>query len=169
MKFPSAIIFVNSNMNNQLQTTLEKQLYIHVTLTGEEFDTLISNDPSYIEQVNLNDLRILVIRSDLFNTTNRNLADVVIHVSKGMANVEKNKFGPPISQLTIQNLNIYELLRAGSSDKVATITNYYNNCSSCSCCCSTPAYKGNEVYDPSGVHCPNFDNKYNNEDWLNRN
>ncbi len=163
MKFPSAIIFVNSDLNTQMQSTIEKQLYVHYTMTGTEFDTLISNDPSYVEQVNLNDLRILIIQDSFMNTTNRNLADVVIFVSHGLANVEKNKFGPPIPQLKINDLNIYALLRAAGSDKVVTLPNFSNNTVQCSC-----GYIYNGIYDRSGAHCPNSDNHYNNEDWLNR-
>lgn len=172
MKFPAAIIFVNSDMNEQLQSTLERQLYIHNTMSFDDFNSLISNDPSYVDQVNLNDLRILVILDDFSDYTNRDLADVVIFVAHGIANVERNKFGPPIPQITIENMNIYALLRAAGSDKVVTIPNYCNDCNSrsCSCCdcCHRFGYIYNGIYDRSGVHAPNCDNHYNNQAWLNR-
>src|SRR5690606_36654996 len=170
MQLPSAIIFVNTDINDTLQSKLEVQLDIHNTMSGDDFDSIITNDPSYVEQSNLNGLRILVIRDYYNDTTNRDLADVVMFVSHGIIDVEYNKYGPPAKGLRVYDINIFSLLRAAESNKVTTLPNLCSNCntrscnSNCSCNCGAPFY---HPYDPSGVLCSD-ESHYTNADWLNR-
>lgn len=169
MKLPSALIFVNSDLNDISRSKIETQLLIHQTMTKAEFDYLVSNDPSYIDQVNVNDLRILVIGDFYQDFINRTLFDLIIFYSHGLVNIEYNKFGPPIPALTLENLDIFALLRAGKSNKVITLPDLCNHCNTrkCDCqpCnCGAPFY---HPYDPSGVYCSS-ESHYTNEAWLNR-
>lgn len=107
---PPGIIFINEDLNDTLKTKIKVQLSIHESMTGAEFDTRVANDPNYPTIVKLQNLRILVIR-DLHDTTNRDLADVVIFVKGGLAAIEKNNFGPPGLTLPVETFYIYQLLR----------------------------------------------------------
>lgn len=107
---PSGIIFVNEDLNDILQQKIMSQLLIHEAMTGAEFDARLVVDPNYATVVKLQKIRILVIRS-FRDTTNRNLADVVIFVKAGLASIEKNNFGPPGLTFPVETFNIYQLLR----------------------------------------------------------
>ena len=108
--FP-AIIFVNHDLSPNVEAVLQRQLMITDTMDGYEFDDRVALDPNYPTEIHLNNLRILVIRS-FYETTNRNLADVVIFVKAGLAYVEHCKFGPPGQTYQIDKLQLEELLTA---------------------------------------------------------
>lgn len=118
MDMPSAIIFVNADMNNVVRTTLMTQLEINELMTFTEFNARVSIDPNYPFNVHANKLRILVVVPDFHDTTNRTLADIALFVSHGLASVEKNNFGPPGLTLPTQRLNIWNLINGikGSSN-----------------------------------------------------
>lgn len=109
MKYPAAIVFINDDLSSFVQSTLVKQLYAAEAITGEEFDARVAADPTYATAVRQAGLRVLVIR-DLSDTTNRELADVVIFVKAGLASVLETKFGPPGLTLPISTLYIYRLV-----------------------------------------------------------
>ena len=100
---PSGIVFVNNDLTPSVQNMLVKQLHINDVFTGAEFDSIIALDPDYPSKVNQLDRRVMVIRS-FREETNRDLADVVIFVSHGLAAIEKNNFGPPGITSTVVNL-----------------------------------------------------------------
>jgi len=170
-----AIIFVNGNIDGYGEThgdldssgkaTLENQLYIHESMTGEEFDARVIVDPNYPAIVHLMGYRILVIRSDFRDYTNREFADVVLFVKHGMASVEKNNFGPPGLTVSLQRIEIHQLLRYNRSEYVVNLPapNIY----------PYPSTLGGifaiQSADTSGVYTINPDNEYNNEDFINRN
>lgn len=104
----SAIIFVNADISQGIKEALERQLFITESVTGAEFDARIAEDPNYPLEIQENNLRILVIR-DYWTTTNRELADIVIFASNGLATVESNKFGPPAQTYPINSLTWDEL------------------------------------------------------------
>jgi hypothetical protein len=124
MEMPGVIIFVNDSITTATQTTLatkdspnpstiqgiDVQLQINETINLTEFNARIAADPNYPTVVHLNRLRILVILPNFQDTTNRNLADVVMFVKQGLASVEKCKYGPPGFTLPIQRINIFNLL-----------------------------------------------------------
>jgi hypothetical protein len=167
MQIPSAIIFVNNDLDGYLQATLEKQLFIAESMTDVEFNARVVAIPNYPDIVHLQGLRILVIRETFRDYTNRNLADVVIFVKGGLATILKNNLGPPGLSLPVERLNIYALLR-------------YNNSTSVIIVPSQPSYPfprigpggivGEELRadDASGVHAANTDNEFNNPDFINR-
>ena len=109
MNFPSAIIFVNNDLTDQVQQVLSSQLFIHQILDGYTFDGYVNSIPNYVNQVHSQQLRILVIR-DFWSQTNRELADVVIFIKMGLASILYNKFGPPGQTYPVANVNIYQLL-----------------------------------------------------------
>ena len=187
MNMPPAIIFINSDINDGIQSTLQKQLFINETMSGNEFDARVAVDPNYPTVIHGNNLRILVIRQNFRDYTNRTLADVVIFYNQGQVTIEKNNFGPPGLSLPIQRLDIWALLRGAGSSFVVILP--HTPCrpnQHCHCCkndgsgvslcgCLPPNHGmggivGEELMasDASGVHLPNCDNIYNNPDFINR-
>lgn len=175
MQLPTAIIFINADLNATSIATLRSQLYINQILTGEQFDAVIAVDPTFPDQIHLNGARILVIREEFYPYPNYDLADVVIFLKQGLAAVQKNNVGPPGLNLPLERLNIYALLRANNSQYVVILPQL--PCGprySCGCYCHPrPGYRGIvgiEWYatDASGVHLPNCDNIYSNKDFINR-
>ena len=174
MSFPPAIIFINGNTDGYGHTygdldsigksTLESQLYIDETMTGEEFDARVVVDPNYPTIVHLWKQRILVIRPDFRDYINRELADVVLFVKQGMATILKNNYGPPGLTLPIQRLEIHQLLRYNRSEYVVNLPAIHVY--------PFPRTLGGifalQRADTSGVHTPNTDNEYNNDDFINR-
>jgi hypothetical protein len=172
--FPPAIIYINGNtdgygnvygdLDGYGKATLESQLYIHETMTGDEFDARVSSDPNYPQIVHLMGYRILVIRADLRNYTNREFADVVLFVKQGMASIEKNNFGTPGLTLPIERIEIHQLLRYNTSQYVVNLPQPYQYPFG-------PTLGGIfaiQSRDTSGVHDANPDNEYNNTEFINR-
>jgi len=175
MQPPPAIIFVNSDIDAINTLTLQRQLYINDTMTDIEFDARVAVDPNYPTNVHLQGLRILVIRQDFHNLTNRTLADVVIFVKQGMATVLQNNFGPPVLSLPILRFNLFDLLRFNGSPFVAILPQNLPppiSCNDCACdSSSTTTFQGIfaiEARDSSGVHCANPDAEFNNPNFINR-
>lgn len=110
MDMPSAIIFVNGDMNDAVQTTLMTQLEINELITFSEFNARVSVDSNYPFNVHSNKLRVLVVLPTFQDYTNRDLADIVLFVKQGLASVEKNNFGPPGLTLPTIRLNIWNLI-----------------------------------------------------------
>lgn len=179
--FPPAIIFVNGNIDGYGhnyadgygcgdldavgKSTLENQLYIQETMTGDEFDARVVADPNYPFIVHQMNFRILVIRNNYRDYTNRQLADVVLFVKDGMASIEKNNCGPPGLTVPLHHIEIHQLLRYNSSQYTLNLV-------------QPPAYPfpsnslggifAIQSRDISGVHDVNPDNEYNNEDFIHR-
>lgn len=110
MELPAAIIFINNDLNSVLSNKISTQLFLDQIMDGYVFDGYVASDAYYASNLLLNNKRVLVKRS--FNdTTNRNLASVVIFVKSGLASILKNNFGPPGLTLPVQNFYIYQLLR----------------------------------------------------------
>jgi hypothetical protein len=176
MQLPPAIIFVNADLNDTSKATLQSQLYINQTITDIQFDDVIAIDPTFPDQIHLNGARVLVIRQNFMDLTNRNLADVVIFVKQGLATIEKNNLGPPGLSLPLERLNIYALLRGNNSQYVVILPEFPSGPKhSCGCFCH-PRQNGFRgivgiewhANDLTGVHLPNCDNIYNNPDFINR-
>lgn len=109
MNFPSAIIFVNNDLTDQVKGVLSSQLFLDQIIDGYTFDGYVATIPNYVNLIHAQQKRILVIR-DFWTDTNRNLADVVIFIKMGLASIEFNKFGPPGQTYQVANLNIYQLI-----------------------------------------------------------
>ena len=192
MNLPPAIIFINTDINDGVKSTLQTQLYLNEIMSDAEFDARVVADPSYPLVVHANNLRIMVVRQNFRDYTNRTLADVVMFYNQGQITVEKNNFGPPKLSLPIQRLNIWALLRGADSSFVVILPRS-SPCSRSTCChCQKPTdisnlgFPGNcgclppnhgvggivgeelSASDASGVHLPNCDNEYNNKDFINR-
>lgn len=108
MNFPSAIIFVNNDLTDQVQQVLSTQLFLDQIIDGYVFDGYVNSIPNYVNTIHAQQKRILVIRS-LWEHDNRELADIVIFIKMGLASILKNKFGPPGQTYQVANLNIYQL------------------------------------------------------------
>ena len=195
---PTAIIFINADLNDTATKTLQSQLEINDTMSFSEFNARVQVDPNYPFNVHAQGLRILVILPTLHDMTNRTLADIVLFFNQGQVTVEKSNFGPPGLSLPIARLNIYELLRYNNSPGVVILPHTLTQpcgtccetcglpgsgacckCNSCgypfkTCNCPNRSHPGiggivvDQLADSSGVYCPNPDNEYNNPDFINR-
>lgn len=105
---PAAIIFVNNDLTANVQAAIERQLFINGTITGTEFDLRVAADPTYVDQIHSNGLKLLVIRP-FTETTNRELADIVLFCKAGLATVEANKYGPPGQTYQIDRMYLSQL------------------------------------------------------------
>jgi DNA-binding XRE family transcriptional regulator len=176
MNLPSGIIFINADINQPIQDTLTSQLHITDVMSGSEFDSRVGNNPTYPDMIHANNLRILVIRESFHDLTNRDLADVVMFLKQGLAAIEKDNYGPPGKTISIERINIYDILRYNNSPLVKILPQNVSsqecscrpNFSNDDCGCGLGGIFAIENRDLSGVHCPNPDNIYNNEDFLNR-
>lgn len=91
---PGGIVFINTDLVDQVRDTIAKQLYITEILDGYVYDQRLAANPDYPEFVRNNEIRIMVIRP--FNDyTNRETADVAMFFAHGIVTIERNKFGPP--------------------------------------------------------------------------
>lgn len=163
MNLPPAIIFLNADINDIVKNTLTTQLYISESMAFSEFNARVAVDPNYPDNVRSQNLRILVILPTFQDTTNRELADLVLFYNQGQVVVEKNRFGPPGLSLPIDRINIYDLLRDVGSKYVVILPVTSTR---------PPRKLGgivvDQLADASGVHDPNPDNIYNNPDFINR-
>lgn len=100
---PSAIVFVNNDLTENVKAKLIRQLHITDVLDGYVFDDYIALDSGYADSVRAAKKRMMVIRS-FEELENRTEADVVIFIKAGMADIEENKFGPPNTQLVLHRL-----------------------------------------------------------------
>ncbi len=104
---PSGIVFVNNDISPSVQDKLITQLFIDFVLTGDEFDAIIVADPTYTNKVKLFHRRTLVIRSYdegkiINNIPNRKLADIILFVASGLANMlTSSGHGPTFPVLNI--------------------------------------------------------------------
>lgn len=104
---PSGIIFVNNEISPSVQDKLVTQLFIDFILTGDEFDAMIISDPTYPAKIKQFRKRILVIRNYdegkiINNIPNRELADIVLYIANGLANmVTKSGHHPSVAVVNI--------------------------------------------------------------------
>jgi hypothetical protein len=165
-------------------TTLQTQLFIDDTMTKAEFDARVAADPNYPTIVHLQMMRILVILPTFQDLVNRQLADVVMFLHQGLADIEFNRFGPPGQTFDIDTLTMYELLRAVHSPFVVILP-FGCGFDGGGCCenCRYPFYC-DTCHTFSGIaicrkcecrckcwcdiHAPNCDNIYHNRNFINR-
>ena len=152
---PPAIIFVNADLSAGIQSTLVRQLRIDQVLDGYTFDQYVAADPTWPDTIReIHEQRIMVVRP-LYELDNREHADIVAFVTSGMISVEKNNFGPPISQIQVKKIHWGQLCHyvkkkgpgnlggcggCGCRTKRCCPTTYTNPCCSdpCSCKCLVP-------------------------------
>jgi hypothetical protein len=171
MKLPGAVIFTNNDLNEASYTKLTAQLHLTEIITKSEFDSRISNDPSYPTIVKGLKFRILVTLPTMQDLSNRESADVVMFIKNGIASILKNNFGPPGFQYSIERMNVYEILRYNLSDEVKFYPNISNQQSNtcCSNSCNCSGFKQLfQTNNSNEVFCANPDNIYNNTDFKNR-
>jgi hypothetical protein len=119
---PPPPIFIGANPLNPTSdagvselSNLQIQLFIDDTMTKAEFDARLVADPNYPLIVHLQGLRILVIlpiNVPFCELKNLEWADVVMFLHQGLADVEKNCFGPPGQNYDFQRITPYSILRA---------------------------------------------------------
>jgi hypothetical protein len=111
MQLPSALIFINRDINPPIQTKLETQLFSTETITYDEFVDRMTVTPNYVDIIHLNNLRVIVLLDNFTDTTYRNLADVVLFVKAGLAAILKNNYGSHELTLQVDRLYLHKLLR----------------------------------------------------------
>lgn len=196
--YPTSPTFIGSNPSSPTSyagfselTNLQTQLFIDDTMTKDEFDARVAADPNYPTIVHLQGYRILVILPTFQDGYNRQYADVVMFLHQGLADIEKNNFGPPFQDWDLQRVNMYELLRANHSHAVVILPFYaMPTCESCNYpfyCDKCHTFSGiricggceggckcgcglidNQGISSSPVHLPNCDNEYHNKSFINR-
>jgi hypothetical protein len=105
---PSAIIFINTDLTENVKSFFIKQLHINEVIDGYVFDTRLSHDATYPDKVHQLDIRLMVVRS-LAELQNRQYADVVLFFKNGLVCVEENKYGPPGITFPVVNLTLGKL------------------------------------------------------------
>jgi hypothetical protein len=105
---PTGIVFVNNDLTESVRNALVKQLFISEIMDGYTFDQTILNNSNYPTDIHNNNGRVMVVRS-FKELDNRDLADVVIFVTHGTANIEKNKYGPHGSVYRVAELSWQKL------------------------------------------------------------
>lgn len=90
----TGIVFVNNNISGSVQEKLITQLFIDLLLTGDEFDAIVDGyaDGYFFADIKANHQRVMVLRNYLINgipnnIPNRELADIILYISNGLANV----------------------------------------------------------------------------------
>jgi len=173
-------------------THLQTQLFIDDTMTKAEFDARIAMDPNYATVVHLMNLRIMVILPTFQDLVNRDLADIVMFLSHGLANIERNRVGPTCKSFDIQRLNPSALLHAAKHANGECVLPFeaYPQCDNCrfpfwcdrehtfsgmrickscqgecKCGCNLTTSEGIRI---SPIHLPNQDNEMNNRAFLDR-
>lgn len=171
MLLPSAIIFINPEMPSQELLHIKEQLYVDEIIQDTEFDARMVADPNYTAVIHGQNLRILVIRNNFSDHTNREYADLVLFVKQGLLSVEKNNFGPPGATFPIVRFNLWSLLRAANSNQVVILPDN-KPMTTTECDCQRPFGLGGivaiELRDTGITACKNPDNIYNNIDFINR-
>ena len=112
---PSGIVFVNNEISASVQDKLVTQLFIDYILTGDEFDAIIATTPNYPATVKQFRKRLLVIRSYdqdniVNNIPNRTLADILLYVANGLANMlTSSGHGPtfPVVNITWGDFGVF--------------------------------------------------------------
>lgn len=177
---PSSIFFINSDINDIEKNKLKNQLFIDDTMTKKEFDARIVADPNYSTIIHLQGMRILVILPTFQDYVNRNLADVVMFLHQGLADIECNRFGPPGQSYPIDNITFYELLRSANSTNVISLPFYSlgtcNSCNSPFYCDACHTSSGVRICSSCSCGCkcfcniqaPNCDNEAHNFNFINR-
>ena len=131
MQLPSAIIFINPEISSAQQLQIKEQLFADEIIQDTEFNARLEADPNYADVVHGQNLRILVIKNNFSDFTNREYADVVIFIKQGLMSIEKNKFGPPGATYPIRRFNLWDLLRSVGSDQVVILPSITNKTLSC--------------------------------------
>lgn len=115
---PSMIFFSNTDIVDQIQGVLTRQLFLDEILPASTFDGYVAADPNYIQSVHSDGYRILVLRN-LQDHTNRNLADMVLFIKNGLAAVLINNFGPHGSTFPIDKLSVASLINYNNPKYIA--------------------------------------------------
>lgn len=106
---PPAIIFINTDLVDQVLGVFVRQLFITQVLDAATFDANVAANPNYPLQTHQDGYRILVLR-DLSDMTNRQFADIVLFAKAGLVSVLVNHYGPPGVTLPIDRVYLTALI-----------------------------------------------------------
>lgn len=107
MNLPHLIIFVNKELTEQVQSVIEQQLFITVTLSHQQYNTL---DPDILDGYTRTDRVLVLIDYQDTPLLHDGYADTVLFFSNGLLSVQKNKYGPPGLTWTAATINLNQLV-----------------------------------------------------------
>lgn len=113
MSYPTGIIFINSNVSEQVLEVVKRQLRIDNTYDFNTFNENINNDGYF----GLNE-RLLILVSDFEISENRDKADVVLYIKMGLAYILKNNFGPTGLTVQVDKMYIHKLFLENGKDLI---------------------------------------------------
>jgi hypothetical protein len=173
-------------------THIQTQLFIDDTMTKQEFDARLIADPNYGTVIHLHGLRILVIVPSFEDMVNREWADIVGFLHKGLIDIEFNRCGDLFKSFDIQRISPNQLLHAthgpgevvvpfGACGSECGMCQYpfycdtehtfsgikiCNSCGNeCKCGCNLYTKQGVKV---SPIHLPNCENEAHNQAFIHR-
>jgi len=115
MSIPSAIIFINDDLDDLIVDILKTQLFLDEIISEKEFINRITINPNYPQIIHSINSRILVLENkyldEVYKNNIRKLADVVLFIKSGLIYILEDKKGPPKSTFSINNLNLYQILK----------------------------------------------------------
>jgi hypothetical protein len=106
---PPAIIFINSDLVQQIQDVFTRQLYLTEIISKATLDSRVIADGYYNNTVHIDGYRIMVMM-DLSDQNNRAVADIVLFAKSGMVSVLSNKYGVPGVTLPIDRVYLTALI-----------------------------------------------------------
>lgn len=106
---PSAIILINQDLVQEIQNVFSRQLFLTEITDLATFNARVAANPNYVNQVHINQQRILVMGS-LFDQTNRSLFDIILFAKTGLVSVLFNRLGPPSITFPIDRVSLRALI-----------------------------------------------------------
>lgn len=108
---PSATIMINADAPAEAISIVQKQLFINETMSGEDFDLKIEENPNLLQDVKALQIRLLVIQN-FTDPSYRDQMDLVLYYANGLISIEKSIFqSPPQSSFPINSAYLSQLLQ----------------------------------------------------------
>lgn len=105
---PPFIIFTNT-LSPGVEQVYVRQFFISEIMTGQQFDGYVASIDGYVQTLYIDGYRVLVER-DLFDHTNRHLANITLFYKNGLVSVLKDGYGPPILEISLDNISIASII-----------------------------------------------------------
>jgi len=146
---PSAVIFINNDLSDQVLGVLKTQLNIDQVMDGYYFDSIVAENPNFKIEVHNYRVRILVLR-DIHSIPDREQADIILFAKAGLVSVNSNRWGRPGATLPIARVYLTDLIN------LDRYRHYWDEW------CSAHAYERSWKHEPTN----NGDFRRDKLDWL---
>lgn len=148
---PPAIILINADMSDQQIINLKNQLFITESVLDTEFKARLIVDPTYPTKILLNNLRVLIISTDIKNLTLINASTIRLFIKQGLISILDPVTGIPKLTIDQRNVNIYQLLRFVKSPYVTIIPDSCYKVCDCKCSCINICCKCKSPWEDIGI------------------